>query len=56
MEDLEKMILQKKDNAFGGFMNYMEDKYANPKTKKRKSPSGNGTSEPPAGVKKRKLN
>ena len=25
--DLEKMILAKKDNAFGGFMNYMESKY-----------------------------
>ena len=25
--DLEKMILAKKDNAFGGFMNYMETKY-----------------------------
>mmetsp|Transcript_1322 Transcript_1322/g.1704 ORF Transcript_1322/g.1704 Transcript_1322/m.1704 type:complete len:182 (+) Transcript_1322:349-894(+) len=25
--DLEKMILAKRDNAFGGFMNYMENKY-----------------------------
>ena len=27
VEDLEKMILAKRDNAFGGFLNYMEDKY-----------------------------
>ena len=27
MGDLEKMILAKRGNAFGGFMNYMEDKY-----------------------------
>ena len=27
MADLEKMILAKRDNAFGGFLNYMENKY-----------------------------
>ena len=27
MADLEKMILARKGNAFGGFMNYMEKKY-----------------------------
>lgn len=27
MADLEKMILARKGNAFGGFMKYMEDKY-----------------------------
>ena len=27
MADLEKMILARKGNAFGGFMNYMEQKY-----------------------------
>jgi len=27
MADLEKMILAKKGNGFGGFVNYMEDKY-----------------------------
>ena len=27
MEDLEKMILAKRENAFGGFLNYMENKY-----------------------------
>ena len=27
MADLEKMILAKRDNAFGGFVNYMEEKY-----------------------------
>ena len=27
MADLEKMILARKGNAFGGFMNYMESKY-----------------------------
>ena len=37
MADLEKMILAKKDNAFGGFMNYMENKYggANPEEDKK---------------------
>jgi hypothetical protein len=25
--DLEKMILAKRENAFGGFLNYMESKY-----------------------------
>ena len=37
--DLEKMILAKRNNAFGGFLNYMEDKYAKeekPAGKKRK--------------------
>lgn len=27
MADLEKMILAKRENGFGGFMNYMTDKY-----------------------------
>lgn len=27
MEDLEKMILAKRENAFGGLLNYMESKY-----------------------------
>lgn len=27
MEDLEKMILAKKEKGFGGFLNYMEAKY-----------------------------
>lgn len=27
MDDLAKMILSKRDNAFGGFVNYMEQKY-----------------------------
>jgi DnaJ family protein C protein 9 len=27
MEDLEKMILAKRENAFGGFLGYMENKY-----------------------------
>ena len=27
MADLEKMILAKRDNAFGGFLNYMTEKY-----------------------------
>ena len=27
MDDLAKMILAKRDNAFGGFVNYMEQKY-----------------------------
>ena len=27
MADLEKMILAKRGNAFGGFQNYMEKKY-----------------------------
>ena len=27
MDDLAKMILAKRDNAFGGFVNYMEGKY-----------------------------
>ena len=27
MADLEKMILAKKENGFGGFMNYMTNKY-----------------------------
>ena len=27
MADLEKMILAKRGNAFGGFLNYMENKY-----------------------------
>ena len=27
MADLQKMILAKKDNAFGKFLNYMEEKY-----------------------------
>lgn len=29
MADLEKMILAKRENAFGGFLNYMESKYGN---------------------------
>jgi hypothetical protein len=28
MDDLAKMILAKRENAFGGFLNYMENKYA----------------------------
>jgi hypothetical protein len=27
MDDLAKMILAKRDNAFGGLVNYMEQKY-----------------------------
>jgi len=53
--DLEKMILAKRNNAFGGFLNYMEDKYANEENlsgKKRKLPKGEATE----GKKKRKLN
>ena len=30
MDDLAKMILAKRDNAFGGFVNYMEQKYGGP--------------------------
>lgn len=42
VDDLEKMILAKRENAFGGFLNYMENKYgdAQPKDgsgKKRKA-------------------
>jgi hypothetical protein len=29
MADLEKMILAKRENAFGGFLGYMENKYGN---------------------------
>lgn len=61
MEDLEKMILAKKENAFGNFLNYMENKYAtgkndkSPKSKKRKCPPG-GDQEPQTGSgKKRKI-
>lgn len=34
MEDLEKMILAKRNNAFGGFLNYMEDKYGKDESEK----------------------
>jgi hypothetical protein len=27
MADLEKMILAKRENGFGGFVNYIQDKY-----------------------------
>lgn len=39
MEDLEKMILAKRENAFGGFLSYMEDKYGDKQSsgKKRKA-------------------
>lgn len=57
--DLEKMILAKRDNAFGGFLNYMEDKYAkeekpkeNSAGKKRKLSKADASE----GKKKRKLN
>ena len=54
MADLEKMILARKGNAFGGFMNYMEKKYGGDQemdmpgeeafqkaaNKKRKRPTG----------------
>lgn len=29
MADLEKMILAKRENAFNGFLGYMENKYGN---------------------------
>ena len=29
--DLQKMILDKRQNAFSGFLNYAEQKYVNPK-------------------------
>ena len=35
MESLEKMILAKRENAFGGFLNYMENKYGDSGKKKR---------------------
>jgi len=35
--DLEQMILAKRDNAFGGFLNYMENKYGGAENKKRKN-------------------
>ena len=39
MGDLESMILAKRENAFGGFLNYMEGKYgADKPNKKRKNP------------------
>ena len=39
MGDLESMILAKRENAFGGFLNYMENKYGEDKpNKKRKNP------------------
>ena len=34
--DLQKMILDKRQNAFAGFLNYAEQKYVNPK--KRQPP------------------
>ena len=59
MADLEKMILAKKENAFGGFVNYMENKYGGmedeePKKKNKKRKATNGAEA--AGGKKRKLN
>ena len=66
MADLEKMILARKGNAFGGFMNYMEKKYggdeeegpdedAFTKKKKTKRDSVKKT-EPAIGKKKRLAN
>ena len=64
MEDLEKMILAKRDNAFGGFVNYMESKYGgvdeneepnNQESKKRSKPS-NDNKTTKSGNKKKKMN
>lgn len=58
MADLENMILAKRDNAFGGFLNYMEDKYAEKPNKKRQLPKENNEKEVKndKNEKKRKLN
>ena len=66
MADLEKMILAKKENAFGGFMNYMENKYGGEDhennegnlSKKRSTASGGSekaTDQPNKKNKKRKV-
>ena len=57
MADLEKMILAKRENGFGGFMNYMTNKYGgdddevidmspSPKKKSKKRPLDESTEEP----------
>ena len=61
MADLEKMILAKRDNAFGGFLNYMADKYGGeeePKVSKKRKQAEKQTSKQasPDKNKRRKLN
>lgn len=53
MDDLEKMILAKRGNAFGGFLNYMEDKYGEKPNKKRKAAEVITESKEPAKRKKK---
>jgi hypothetical protein len=53
MQDLEKMILAKRNNAFGGFLNYMEDKYGDKPDKKRKAADVVDESNQPAKRKKK---
>lgn len=52
IDDLQKMILAKRENAFGGFLNYMEDKYGEG-GKKRKAKEVIGAQESPAKRKKK---
>ena len=44
MDELRQMILAKKNQAFGGFLNYMEDKYGDDKSskKRKKAPAASG--------------
>jgi hypothetical protein len=40
MEELQKMILSKRENAFGGFLNYVQEKYGD-ETQSEKTNSKN---------------
>lgn len=46
MDELRQMILSKKQQAFGGFLNYMESKYADePKASKKRKQAPHSSAE-----------